>query len=96
MEQLPKIISVDDHVVEPSHVWQTWLPEKYREKGPRIIRERFGKFNLVKGAKYMTTRGDEAGSAGGGVASGKIKGEAEFMLYSFDVKLEGKNACRFP
>ena len=23
---LPKIISVDDHVVEPPHVWQTWLP----------------------------------------------------------------------
>lgn len=52
MENLPKIISVDDHVVEPAHVWQTWLPEKYREKGPRIIRERFGKFSLEKGAKY--------------------------------------------
>jgi hypothetical protein len=24
------IISVDDHVVEPPHVWQTWLPEKYQ------------------------------------------------------------------
>ena len=33
---LPKIISVDDHVVEPAHVWQTWLPEKHREKGPRV------------------------------------------------------------
>ena len=52
MKNLPKIISVDDHVIEPAHVWQTWLPEKYREKGPRIIRERFGQFNLVKGAKY--------------------------------------------
>ena len=31
--ELPKIISVDDHVVEPSHVWQTWLPKEYREKG---------------------------------------------------------------
>ena len=26
------LVSVDDHVVEPAHVWQTWLPEKYREK----------------------------------------------------------------
>ena len=32
---LPKIVSVDDHVVEPPHVWQTWLPEKHRERGPR-------------------------------------------------------------
>ena len=30
---LPKIISVDDHVVEPPHLWQTWLPERFRERG---------------------------------------------------------------
>ncbi len=53
-----------------------------------------GQMPMVKGAKYMMTTGDEAGSAGGGVASSKIKGEAEFMMYSFDVKFEGKNACR--
>src|ERR1700730_8068320 len=50
--ELPKIISVDDHVVEPAHVWQTWLPEKYREKGPRVERKRWGAFRLTKGAKY--------------------------------------------
>jgi len=38
--------------------------------------------------------GDEAGSAGGGVASSKIKGKAEFVNYSFDVKIEGKNVPR--
>jgi len=26
--------------------------------------------------------------------SGVFKGECEFMLYSFDVKFEGKNVCR--
>jgi hypothetical protein len=36
MEEVPKILSVDDHVVEPAHVWQTYLPEKHREKGPRV------------------------------------------------------------
>src|SRR5438128_1590637 len=35
--ELPKIISVDDHVVEPPHVWQTWLPEKFRERGPGCV-----------------------------------------------------------
>ena len=40
----------------------------------------------------MTT-GDEAGSVGG-IISSKIKGEAEYLMYSFDVKFEGKNACR--
>jgi hypothetical protein len=48
---------------------------------------------MVKGAKYSMTSGDEAGSVGG-VISSKIKGEAEYMMYSFDVKMEGKNVCR--
>ena len=49
---LPKIISVDDHVVEPSHVWQSWLPQKHREKGPRIARKQWGDFVHRPGAKY--------------------------------------------
>ena len=60
--------------------------------GPRKVKLD-GQMPMVKGAKYSMTSGDEAGAAGG-VVSGQIKGEAEFMLYSFDVKLEGKNACR--
>ena len=53
-----------------------------------------GQMPMVKGAKYMMSTGDEAGSAGGGVVSNSIKGECEFMMYSFDVKFEGKNVCR--
>ena len=30
---IPKIISVDDHVVAPAHVWERWLPAKYRDRG---------------------------------------------------------------
>jgi len=48
---------------------------------------------MVKGAKYMMSTGDEPGSIGG-IISGVIKGEAEFLMYSFDVKFEGKNVCR--
>src|SRR5579872_6946262 len=32
-----KIISVDDHIVEPADVWQKHLPERFREAGPTII-----------------------------------------------------------
>lgn len=53
-----------------------------------------GEMPMAKGAKYSMTTGDEAGNAGGGVMSSKFKGEAEFMLYSFDVKFEGKNVSR--
>ncbi|SNQ45294.1 Amidohydrolase family protein [Frankia canadensis] len=38
MLDVPKIISVDDHVVEPPGVWQDRLPARYREVGPRLVR----------------------------------------------------------
>jgi len=52
-----------------------------------------GQMPAAKDAKYTMSTGDEAGSIGG-IMSGVIKGECEFMMYSFDVKLDGKNACR--
>ena len=52
-----------------------------------------GKMPMVKGAKYSKSTGDEAGNKKG-IVSGKIKAECEFMMYSFDVKFEGKNVCR--
>lgn len=48
---------------------------------------------MLKGSVYATSTGDEAGSVGG-VVSNVIKGKAEFLNYSFDVKVEGKNVPR--
>ncbi len=62
-------------------------------KGPKKVKTD-GKMPMTKGANYSMTTGDEAGTAGGGVVSSKTKGKAEFMMYSFDVKFEGKNVCR--
>ncbi len=53
--ELPKIISVDDHVVEPPHVWQTWLPARHRAAGPRIERHTWAPFVHHPGAKYTNT-----------------------------------------
>jgi hypothetical protein len=61
-------------------------------KGPKKVKTD-GEMPMTKGAKYSMTSGDEAGSATG-VVSSKVKGDAEFMLYSFDVKFENKNVCR--
>jgi hypothetical protein len=52
-----------------------------------------GKPLCLKDSNFSTSTGDEAGSAGG-VASGKTKGKAEFVNYSFDVSIEGKNVPR--
>lgn len=48
---------------------------------------------MLKGSKFSTSTGDEAGSLKG-VASNTIKGIAKFTNYSFNVKVEGKNVAR--
>jgi predicted TIM-barrel fold metal-dependent hydrolase len=40
MVDLPRIISVDDHVVEPPDLWSSRLPARYQEAGPRVVRDR--------------------------------------------------------
>jgi hypothetical protein len=47
------------------------------------------------GAKIATSTGDEAGSAGGGIMSSKIKGTVTWKMGSLDVKAEGKGVVRF-
>lgn len=45
------------------------------------------------GSEFSRSTGDEPGT-GGGIASGTFTKEATWITYSFDVKLEGKGACR--
>ena len=44
---------------------------------------------MLKTSNFSTSTGDEAGTAGGGVVSNTTKGKAEFINFSFDVKVEG-------
>jgi Domain of unknown function (DUF4150) len=59
-----------------------------------VSKDASGKVVMTKDGSYQTSTGDEAGSAMGGVASSKVKGKAEYMNYSFDVKMEGANVAR--
>src|SRR5262245_54575561 len=59
MRELPKVISVDDHIVEPAHLWQERLPAKMREQGPRIERARWGDMSLSTGASYNQEMTDD-------------------------------------
>jgi predicted TIM-barrel fold metal-dependent hydrolase len=37
---IPRIISVDDHVVEPPDLWTARVPARLRDRAPRLVRER--------------------------------------------------------
>jgi predicted TIM-barrel fold metal-dependent hydrolase len=54
-DDFPKIVSVDDHVVEPAHVWERWLPAKHRDKAPRVERRGIGSMRHVGGGTYEQT-----------------------------------------
>ncbi len=47
----------------------------------------------VKGSEFSLSNGDNAGVAGG-VKSSTFMKESTWILYSFDVKMDGNNACR--
>jgi len=61
-------------------------------KGAKTVKTN-GEMPMLKNALYSKSSGDAAGSRKG-VASGTIKDVCEFMMYSFDVKFEGRNVCR--
>ncbi len=47
---LPLLVSTDDHVVEPPHLYERWLPAKWRDVGPRVERRRVRGFGLADGS----------------------------------------------
>jgi hypothetical protein len=61
-------------------------------QGPSTVKTD-GEMPMVKGAKYSKSSGDEAGTLGGVISSVNMS-VCEYLLYSFDVKFEGKNVCR--
>ena len=55
--ELPLIVSVDDHVVEPPHVWQRRLPVRLRDDGPRVVRDSYT-VDWVDGNQVFRKGGD--------------------------------------
>jgi predicted TIM-barrel fold metal-dependent hydrolase len=70
--ELPKIVSVDDHVVEPAHLWETWLPAKHRARGPRIERHRIGSIRMSGPGIYDLELDDAGDPADCWVYDGRV------------------------
>ena len=62
MIEIPRIISVDDHVVEPPDLWTSRLPAKYQDRAPRVVRDR-GVFH-IKGGSFSFEKGHPDGDWG--------------------------------
>lgn len=62
--------------------------------GTTTVKVDGGNMAAIKGSKFAMSSGDEPGTIGG-VKSNTFKQASTWLLYSFDVKLDGSNACRF-
>ena len=54
---LPRIISVDDHIIEPPHLWREHLPAKWAARAPRVER-RQGYITWERGAPQLVPSDD--------------------------------------
>jgi len=52
-----------------------------------------GKMIAIKGSHYSRSNGDEPGTVGGVKSNVNMKA-TDWITYSFDVKMDGQNACR--
>ena len=59
MSDIPRIISTDDHVVEPPDLWTSRLPSRYADRAPRVERDK-AKFSFVGGV-FSYNKGAEDG-----------------------------------
>jgi predicted TIM-barrel fold metal-dependent hydrolase len=58
MTDIPWIVSLDDHVVEPPDLWTSRLPAKYRDVGPHIVMAPTGT-PILDGGGYIEAPGTE-------------------------------------
>jgi predicted TIM-barrel fold metal-dependent hydrolase len=62
-ETFPRIISVDDHIMEPPNVWQDRLPARFKDVGPRMVRLKIAEMNFVGGVfSYRESNEGEDGT----------------------------------
>ena len=58
MTDIPWIVSLDDHVVEPPDVWTKRLPTKYRDIGPHVVMAPAGT-PVLDGGGYIEAPGTD-------------------------------------
>ena len=55
---IPWIVSVDDHVIDPANLWTSRLPAKWRDVGPHLERLPAGELKLA-GGRYIEQPGTD-------------------------------------
>ena len=65
MVEIPLLVSVDDHVIEPKDLWERHIDPKFRDRAPRVERIPCAHMGYVGGVFSFET-GDEGEPCAGG------------------------------
>jgi len=76
-QQKYTIISVDDHVVEPPHLFQTWMSPQLRDQGPRLMESQHGH-------QIWTFEGKTFTQVGLNAVAGRRRDNLKFEPFRFD------------
>jgi predicted TIM-barrel fold metal-dependent hydrolase len=71
------VISVDDHVVEPAHLFETYLPASLRERGPQVVEN-------AKGAQVWAFDGQIFSQVGMNAVAGRRPETVQLEPFRFD------------
>ena len=60
---MPMIVSTDDHVIEPPHLWVDRLPAKFKDRAPRVERKRISGVRMIPPGIYELDMDDDGDPA---------------------------------
>ena len=79
-----RIVDADCHILEPPDIWQNWLPEKYQERAPKLIKDADG------GDGWLTAVGGEPDPIGLTATPGMPFDQFRWMGVTYD---EARRGC---
>ena len=92
---MPKysIISADAHILEPPDIWKNWLPERYQDRAPQLVKDSEGRRRA--GCSPPRTEPDPIGlTATPGMAWDKFRWKGVTYEEARDRLLQRRGACR--
>ena len=80
----PRIVDADCHILEPPDIWTNWLPEKYADKAPKLVKDAQG------GDAWLTAVGGEPDPIGLVATPGMPFDEFRWFGVTYD---EARTGC---
>ena len=70
------VIDADGHVLEPFTLWDDYMDPQYRERAPKLVKDKDGKERLLLEDKILGSRAGFGGIGGVGARQGVVAADA--------------------